>query len=292
MARTFNKWHSSITPSDLFDFLADLFQKNYAVGCATVSNKEANEVGGHAYAVLGVYNVTTENGTRVKLVRYFNPWHAEVWKTNPWGDNSANWTEMVKKQVPYIKGNDGMVFSTIEDFHGNFGVTNWAEINDDYDANFIDVAFNYDDLSTHKFEVNFTYYGDPGLDVYIFNDQSDGRLLLGCAAPVSISNFVVYSPNRTVFKANGNVVKITNAQKGMYKASFSMKKNMKFVKSFTLTAYCQEGNVNFIPPKKNIIIDLQKKSCPNHCNFQGSCNTFDGTCKCYFGVFLLISLFF
>jgi len=58
-----------------------LFEKNYAVGCATTSNAK-NEVKGHDYAVLGAYEVTLDNGTQVKLVRYFNPWRTEVWKTN------------------------------------------------------------------------------------------------------------------------------------------------------------------------------------------------------------------
>jgi len=276
MARTFEKFHNTLNTSALFDLLSDLFQKNYTVGC---------EVANHAYSVLGVYEIKTDNGTNVSLVRYFNPLHAEVWKANPWGDESANWTNSVKKQVPYKNGNDGIVFSTIEDYQANFTLTNWAEIHDDYDVNFIDLAFNYDDTSSHHFEVNFTYYGDAGKDVYIFNDQNDGKSLIGCSASVTISKFVVYSQNKTVFKSNpGNIVKIANAQPGIYKASFSMKKNIKVVKSFTMTAYCQEGNVNFIPPKKNIINYLQKKQCPNNCNFHGSCNTFDGTCRCYFGV--------
>ena len=245
-------------------------------------------MGGHAYSVLGVYEIKTDNGTSVKLVRYFNPWHSEVWATNPWGDNSANWTNYTKSQVPYLKGNDGIVFSTIEDYFANFGVTNWAEIHDDYDISFIDLAFNYDDLLAHPFEVNFTYYGNAGKDLYIFDDQSQGRLLLGCAAPVSISGFTVVSPNGTVFKASGDTVKITNAATGMYKAKFSMKKNQKFVHSFPLTAYAPGGNVTFIPPTNNTVVDLTKKQCPKHCSLQGSCNLADGTCRCFFGVFLSV----
>lgn len=265
-----------------------LFKKNFVVGSATVSQKANNEVGGHAYSVLGVYEVTLDDKqTKVKLVRYFNPWHSEVWKTNPWGDASANWTDYVKSQVPYIKGNDGIVFSTIEDYHANFGVTNWAEIHDHYDVSFIDIAFNHDDTFPHPFEVNFTYYGDDGNDLYIFNDQSDGRLLLGCSAPVSISGFSVFHQNGTEFKASGSTVKIENAPKGKYVAKFYMRKNQNYTKSFTITGYSQEGKLNFIPPNDNVIIDLKKKQCPENCNLQGSCNTFDGKCRCYFGVFTL-----
>ena len=116
-------------------------------------------------------------------MRYFNPWRSEVWQTNPWGDNSKNWTEKVKRQVPYLQGNDGIVFSTIEDYAQNFGVTNWAEIHDNYDINFIDIAFNYIDFNYHPFEVNFTYYGDDGNDLYIFN---------GLLCNINISNETKY----------------------------------------------------------------------------------------------------
>lgn len=270
----------------------DLFNKGYVVGAATVGQAANNEVGGHAYSVLGAYEVTLDNGSQVKLIRYFNPWHSEVWSGNPWGDGSANWTDSVKSQVPYLKGNDGIVFSTIEDYHANFGVTNWAEIHDNYDVSFVDIAFNFDDLISHPFEVNFTYYGDPGHDLYIFNDQSNGRLLLGCSAPVKITGFSVVYQNGSEFKTSGDTIKISNAPAGYYTAKFFMKKNQKYVKYFTMTAYSQEGKLNFIPPQNNEIIDLQKKQCPNNCNLQGSCNTAEGTCKCYFGVKLICLKFF
>lgn len=285
-ARTFDQWHSSINSTDLFYLIDNLFKNRYIVGAATVSNTANNEVNGHAYSVLGAYEVTTDNGTTVKLIRYFNPWHVEVWKTNPWGDNSANWTNYTKSQVPYLNGNDGIVFSTVEDYHDNFGVTNWAEIQDDYDISFIDIAFNNNDSLPHGFEVNFTYFGNVGHDLYIFNDESDGRLLLGCPAPVSISSFIVTFQNGTVYRGSGSTVKIANATPGVYKAKFNMQKNQNFVNTFTLTAYAQYGKVNFIPPANNVVIDYQKKQCPNACNLQGSCNSYDGTCRCYFGVII------
>jgi len=258
-----------------------LFKKNYAIGCAT----NTNEVGGHAYAVLGAYEVTLDNGAQVKLVRYFNPLRTEVWKTNPWGDTSPKWTNNVKKQVPFTNGNDGVVFSTIEDFFVKFKVTNWAEIHDDYDVSFIDVAFNYADSSFHYYEINFIYFGDADNDLYIFNDQSNGKLLLGCSSLISISNFSVVSSNGTVYSASSDTVKISKAAPGIYKACFSIKKNQKYVKYFTMTAYSKKGKLNFILPKDNVVIEYQKKQCPNNCNLQGKCNTFIGTCTCYFGVF-------
>ena len=258
-----------------------MFQNNYVVGAETISNTAFNEVQDHAYSVLGAYEITTDNGTKVKLINYFNPWNAEVWSENPWAHNSANWTIFTKSQVPYL--NNG-IFSTIEDYYANFGVTNWAEIHDDYDISFIDIAFNSNDTSVHAFQVNFTYFGDVGNDLYIFNDQSDAKLLLGCPAPVSISSFTITFQNGNVYSTNGDTIKIANATPGVYTAKFNMQKNEYYVNSFTLTSYAQQGKVNFIPPANNVISDYPKKECPNACNFQGSCNTDDRTCLCYFGV--------
>lgn len=97
------------------------------VGTSTAGKKQSNEALGHAYSVLGAYVVRLENGDQVKLIHYFNPWHFEFWDTNPWGDKSPLWTDYVKSQVPYVDGNDGQVFSTIDDYLNNFGETSWAE---------------------------------------------------------------------------------------------------------------------------------------------------------------------
>lgn len=285
MARTFHQLHKKINATYLFDLLRHLFSQNYVVGALTFFRGVKNEAVAHAYSVLGIYEITTDDGNNVKLVRYFNPWHLDVWTSNPWGDDSHNWTNHTKSQVPYLQGNDGIVFSSIEDYYANFAVTNWAEIHDNYDVSFIDIANNFDDFNFHVFEVNFTYNGDADKDFYIFNDQSDGRLLLGCSAPVSISGFTVTNQRGTVYNEDSlGLVKIINPQVGLYKAKFSIKRNQKYVKSLTMTAYSQEGKLNFIPPPNNVIIDKKKKLCANNCNLKGRCNTVHGTCVCYFGV--------
>ena len=208
----------------------------------------------------------------------------EVWTTNPWGDQSANWTDYTKSQVPYYNRNDGLAFVSAEDYFSNFHLTMWAEIRDDYDVNFIDFALNSQDSLTHHFDADFTYYGDPGNNVYIFNDQKDSRLLPGCQAPITVSSLTVTYQNGTVYSGNGFNVKIMNASAGVYHVAFYAQKLQSYARYVTITSYSQEGKVNFIPPAQNSFVDYLTKQCPNACNLQGACNSFSGVCTCYFGV--------
>lgn len=267
----------------------DFFKKRYLVGAITPGS-DTQEIGNHCYSVLGAYEVQLENGSKVKLVRYFNPHHSEAWDSNPWADNSSQWTDFVKNQVPYMKGDDGIVFSTVEDYLVNFRITVWAEIYDDYESTFIDVPFKGGDdmILDYPYEINFTYYGDPGQDLYIFNDQSNSRLLMECGALVEISDFCVFYQDGTKYCAPKSTVKIPNAPQGSYIARFTLKKNQNLTKYFTINSYSQAGKLTFIPLENSLIADYKKKKCPNSCNLQGSCNTVDGTCKCYFGVKIFI----
>lgn len=272
-----------MNPDQLFDLLVDLLAKDYVLGAATIGNVAKNEVGGHAYATLGAYNVELDDGQKVKLVRYFNPWHSEVWKNNSWGDDSKNWTDKVKAQVPYLTGNDGVVFSTIEDYHSNFGVTNWAEIQDDFDISFIDLAMNDDDLLLHDFETQFYYGGSNQRPLYIFNDQSNGRLLMGCTNPLSVSSIIVIDPSGKSTTVNEDQVKIDRPEPGLYTVRIRAKKQHSYARYLTVTTYAMIDKVKFVP-KENNEVKYYKKSCPNNCNFQGKCNTFSGECSCFFGV--------
>jgi len=60
---------------------------DWVAGAATPADKSKTKlVEGHAYAVLGVYNVNDRYNNPVKLVKCFNPWgsHKE-YPENPWG---------------------------------------------------------------------------------------------------------------------------------------------------------------------------------------------------------------
>ena len=202
-----------------------MFANDYVVGSATVGQQANNEVGGHAYAVLGAYDVYTDNGTLVRLVRYMNPWHSEVWTTNPWGDNSANWTNYTKSQVPYINGNDGIVFSTVEDYFLNFGVTNWAEVHSNYDVSFLDISLAAAAINVStSYDAYFNFTGDQSQPLYISIFGFDGRLLQGCGNPYNVDSFAVIDPNRQVISSSSGTAKIVNPIPGKYYVKASIKR--------------------------------------------------------------------
>lgn len=231
---------------------------------------------------MGVYEITKDNGEAVKLVRYFNPWNSEVWGANPWGDNSANWTNFTKAQVPYVNDNDGIVFSTVEDYFLNFDWTNWAEIEDNYDISYVDLGMNYDDLSTHSYQTQFIYNGSSTTPIHIFSDQSQQRAG-GCGSPVSFSNFVVKAPNGAIYQSNQPRVKIADPVSGIYNVTFKAARSKYYARYLTITSYAPANSIVFIPKTEDEIKYL-KKTCSNNCNSQGRCNTLNGLCECFFGV--------
>jgi hypothetical protein len=78
-APVFDLFHQSTTTAEyIFDFLKNLLSKEYPVGAATVNIASTNEVAGHAYSVLGTYQVKLDNGSTQKLIRMYNPWNKEV----------------------------------------------------------------------------------------------------------------------------------------------------------------------------------------------------------------------
>ena len=282
---------SSYNVTSLFAKITQLFKSNFVVGTGTsTSSSTTSEVKGHAYAVLGAYNVTLDNGSTVALINYYNPWHSEVWTTtNPWNETSPNWTPYVKTQVPFITGNDGIVFSTVDDFLRNFVFLVWGEIHDDYDVSFIDIPLNYVDNLYHNYKVNFTYYGTPGNDLYVFIDLSDGLIFNGCGSPVAITRFSVTQLSTgqvtTPYYSNAYNVKLANATQGTYTISFNVMKKLSFIKYITMTAYSQAGSVNFVPQIYGIGQAMNLiKQCPNNCNLQGLCDTYTAVCTCFFGV--------
>ena len=276
----------SYTADTLFSNITAWFQKGYVVGSGTSQNTQ--EVGGHAYAVLGAYTVTLDNGTKVNLIRYFNPWHAEVWVSNPWADNSTLWTPSVRSQVPsFTVANDGITYSTPADFKANFGNIVWGEVRDDYDLSFIDLPLTniYDSLP-HTFTFNLTYYGAAGNDLYVFIDQSDGYIWNGCNTPISAASMQLIASNGTVYSpvySNVPTVKISNAANGVYTVKVNIAKNQNWARYFTVSSYSQVGAVNFIPPASSAASAFNAE-CPNSCNLQGRCNTATGVCSCYYGV--------
>lgn len=283
----YDKYHSSRdTENSIFEMISTLMGRGYPLGAATVNVKEYNEVPGHAYSVLGAFEVTLDNGDKVKLIRMYNPWNKEVWVHNPWADNSSNWTAGVRAQVPYVHANDGAFYVTAQDYLLNFGATCWAETRDNYDISFQDIALK----SELNVDINYTtvfHYENDNNNEYIYTliDQSDTKIDLGCQNPFSVMKITVTSPNGTVYNLDryGYNVKISNATSGNYTVNIVIRKTKTYAKYFTLTLYAPEGKTNFYKLENNEIT-YARKSCPNNCSNHGECNSYNGKCKCDFGV--------
>ncbi len=92
-------------------------QQNFPMCTAAASSTEddcnademvsAGLVDNHAYSLIGAKEITTESGKPIRLCLLRNPWGKKEW-TGAWSDNSAQWTEHMKAQVPnFLAKNDG-----------------------------------------------------------------------------------------------------------------------------------------------------------------------------------------
>lgn len=248
---------------------------------------KTNEVGGHAYSILDAVTVKLDNGSTEKLFRMYNPWNSEVWKENPWGDESSVWTPSLKSQVKYVNQNDGQFYVSTKDYLENFGMINWAEIQRNFDVAFQDIALSKTLDESKEYTAQFNYKGS-GKPLYVSVDVTDSRLQMGCGQPWDINNLKVVSPSGKAFETNrdsdGMVIKIENAESGVYIVTAEIRKKKAFASYFTITTYSAVDSVTFIPKKDNEVkYDLKK--CPNDCNKKGRCNMFKGVCHCYFPVY-------
>jgi len=291
----YDKYHTDKdTPDGIWNTIHDLLSKHYPVGSATVNVEKTNEVSGHAYSILGAYEVILLNGKTEKLIRMYNPWNREVWLTNPWSDNSSNWTESVKAQVPYVDANDGIFYVCAADYLANFGVTNWAELRDDYDVTFQDIATKDVLEQDINYTTVFTYTPNNNLSnltFYVLIDTSDTRLNLGCDNPFDTIDLKVITPTGTILGLDiyGYNVKVANATAGNYTVTATVIKHKDYVKYFTITIYGPESQSVFFPLANNYIV-YRRIDCLNDCSDHGDCNNYNGKCICDFGVIIFFSI--
>lgn len=224
----------------------------------------------------------------------YNPWNSEVWQENPWGDDSQNWTENVKSQVNYVKGNDGQFWTSTSDYLSNFGMMNWAEIQRDYDVAFQDIPLTSRNDETVKYETKVQITGNNKKVLYISVDEVDSRLQRGCGSPWNIQNLNVAGPNGQVYTpkgpSDGYTVKIENAADGVYTVTAEVTKRKDYALYFTVTTYSARGVASFLARPNSDVVIPNKKQCPNNCNGKGRCNLYSGECTCYFPVHYLYKI--
>jgi calpain-15 len=85
-----------MSSSEIWTIIMNADKKNYALTAAT-QKKSFGLVPGHAYSLLGCYELKDSSGRVVEqLVHMRNPWAKETY-TGPWNDSSRNWTEDYKR---------------------------------------------------------------------------------------------------------------------------------------------------------------------------------------------------
>lgn len=284
-APTFYKYLKEFNANTLFTTLQDYFKKGYAVGIATPMNKaETGDVEKHAYAVLGAYVVTLDNGSQARLIKIMNPWHRDEFKTNPWRDGSSYWTAKVKSQVPFSGvDTDGEYFVEINDVMRNYQALMWGEIQSGYDGTYQDIWFQN---QKSDYQTQFTVKNNQNKNIWIEIDEPEERLLKkGCQPPYQVQSLTVQTPSGQTLNADyENIVFIQNAQEGTYKISARVQQSKSYARYFTISAYALDNAVQFIDQADNIKPNFQQKSCPNDCSKHGRCNFYNGKCTCYAGV--------
>lgn len=290
-APIFEVYHSrqGFTSDTVFTFAKNLLAKQYPVGAATVAVPNTREVEGHAYSILEAIEVTLDNGSTEKLFKMYNPWNEDYWKGNPWGDTGYMWTENLKKQVNYINNlKDGLFYTSTKDFLTNFGASNWAEVDQNYDIVYQDISMNQkaDKNYPVKFDTQFTLKNNGGKTIYIFVDSTDERLQNKCGQPYYVFTLKVVGPNGVTYESSdfkdGITLKIENPKDGLFTVTASIIKYQDYALYFTITSYATINTVEFLPKANNEILVPNKIDCINGCNGKGRCNLFEGKCNCDF----------
>ena len=101
---------------------------------ADTANLDIEEMGlvpGHAYTVLGVYEVNYRGNTRLIHIR--NPWGSGEW-TGDWRDNDSKWTSALRKQVGLDSRtkDDGEFFMSFNDYLKYFCMMGICQLHNDY----------------------------------------------------------------------------------------------------------------------------------------------------------------
>lgn len=94
-------------------------------------------VGGHAYSVVGAYELKDVYGNvQKRLFRIRNPWGQDVY-SGPWNDaDTSRWTTAYKSQVPYVNSNDGYFFIEPSDFVNTFSYFQVNYFTDSWKVNY------------------------------------------------------------------------------------------------------------------------------------------------------------
>ena len=124
--------------NEIWNKMVESQKKGFVMTAGTsgdVSNLDIEEVGlspGHAYTVLGVYELEGTRG-REKVVRLRNPWGNGEWNGD-WSDSSSRWTSALKNKMGLDKKDDGDFYMSFNDFTTYYVTMGFAKIHPDYET--------------------------------------------------------------------------------------------------------------------------------------------------------------
>ena len=147
----------------------------FLVGVDTGSNPPNGLAGGHAYSVMGAYQLTDSSGNVLhKLFRIRNPWGIDSY-WGAWNDGDSRWTAAFKAQVPYANANDGYFFVENTDFVNFFFYFQVNYVRDTWNTNY------YERKNDNGAWNSYTFTLPSAQTVYIAADFYNPRMYApGC----------------------------------------------------------------------------------------------------------------
>ena len=107
---------SKIFNSDQLKYIIATAASSAKVGKNKDDMKNSGIIDSHAYSLLEVTPLITDQKIKVRLLKLRNPWGFEEWK-GAWSDSdNNNWTDDLKQKLNYEAKDDGVFFIEFEDY--------------------------------------------------------------------------------------------------------------------------------------------------------------------------------
>lgn len=157
---------SSQSESELWDILKKADDNKYVLTAASMDGLYGLAKG-HAYSLIGVYEIKSSTGSIVeRLVHMRNPWKSESYN-GPWRDGDSIWTTAYKAQVPYKSGNDGNFFIPLSYFKSGFSYYTLTYYKDDFEVSYYEKeGFSVGSTYNYAFSLSKSQDAFIGADVY------------------------------------------------------------------------------------------------------------------------------
>jgi Calpain family cysteine protease len=279
----------------LYNKIKGKLDQGFGVGLVTW-NEASRDVNQHAFSIVDAGIANLNDGRQIYLVRVFNPHHKDTLQNNAFADDSTVWNRVKNKASFKLEtSQDGLYWVQIPDLIQNYYSISYVEVRAHYEAFAKEIALKE---GTNTYKTTFTLSGAKGESIYINIDTPSARMFKeNCKITFSPKNFYVTTPSgKTLYgritrwsDGKGGIanidgaLKIDNPEDGTYTVTASIEKNSAIAYTFPINAYFPSGTLKFVEDNADNV-NINRKSCPNNCNGNGRCNSFNGKCICLMGV--------